>query len=201
MRRRSLTVLLLTVTLAGCGSFESHKKDGDMKVAMNMQEGADAADAILLDTFAAVQPPLTWAHDAATERACGDTNSTATGTATRRATVMTKVSAVRRGSLLGVVERHWKKRGYKITSVDADEELPAIYAATPEDFRMSVAVGHEGQFFLSITTPCFAKSEVSPPRARPDGPTYSRGPLPPPDIHDHFWSSRDPLPASSPSTP
>ncbi|WP_254407221.1 hypothetical protein [Streptomyces sp. GMY02] len=162
-----------------------------MSPAMNMQGGAEKADFIILDTLSAVQPPVEWVHDAATEISCNDfkNDATGTGSATRRAAVTTKVSAVRRGSLLGLVERHWKKRGYEITSVDADEELPVIYAATPDDFRMSLAVGHKGQFFLSVTTPCLGESAVLPPATKPNGPDYSGGPIPRPDVHDSFWSS------------
>ncbi|WP_329385736.1 hypothetical protein [Streptomyces sp. NBC_01716] len=107
---------------------------------------------------------------------------------------MTVVSKQRRGSLLGVVERDWQSRGYEITSVDTDEDLPAIYASSPEGFRMSVAVAGEGQFFFSITTPCFAESDVAEPRTRPNTP-HREGVYPQrPDVHDDFWSAVTPTP-------
>ena len=50
----------------------------------------------------------------------------------RRRRVTTKISQAKYGALLGIVERYWKKRGYKITTINADERMPAINAATPD---------------------------------------------------------------------
>ncbi|WP_330175000.1 hypothetical protein OG875_16595 [Streptomyces sp. NBC_01498] len=117
-----------------------------------------------------------------------------TGSVKRRIAVMTVVSRERRGSLLGVVERNWKARGYQVTGVRASEELPAMYASTPDGFRMRIAVAGEGQFFFSITTPCFAKSDVADPLTRPNTPQREGGYPQRPDVRDDFWSVDAPPP-------
>ncbi|MFD9867666.1 hypothetical protein ACFXI8_16155 [Streptomyces niveus] len=143
-----------------------------------------------------MEPRLRWNHGPSIDKVCADFKKDALGTGSvrRRVAIMTIVSEQRRGSLLGVVERAWKSRGYEITSVDTDPELPAIYAATPEGFRMSVAVAGEGQFFFSITTPCFAESDVADPKTQPNTPHREDGYPQRPDIHDDFWSAPSPPP-------
>ncbi|MET4927396.1 hypothetical protein P3L51_34400 [Streptomyces sp. PSRA5] len=163
---------------------------------MNMQEAAERADAIVQQTVDSVKPRLRWNHGPSIDKVCTDLKNDASGTGSvrRRVAIMTIVSEQRRGSLLGVVERGWKSRGYEITSVDTDHDLPAIYAATPEGFRMSVAVAGEGQFFFSITTPCFTESDVADPKTPPNTPHREGGYPQRPDFHDDFWSAPTPPP-------
>ncbi|WP_326611585.1 hypothetical protein OG949_20715 [Streptomyces scopuliridis] len=168
---------------------------------MNMQQAAEKADAIMRTTLDGVAPTLRWNHGPSNDRICTDSknDSLGSGSVRRRIAVMTVVSDERRGSLLGVVERNWKARGFEITSVDANKELPAIYAVSPDGFRMSVAVGGGGQFFFSITTPCFAESAVPDPATEPNTPQRAGDYPQPPDVHDDFWSSKAPLSTSSSS--
>ncbi|MFF2526689.1 hypothetical protein [Streptomyces liangshanensis] len=170
---------------------------------MDLGQAAVKADAIIQRTLAGIKPELRWNHGPSNDSRCTARNgeSAPTGSVKRRIAIMTVVSAERRGSLLGVVERDWTARGYRITSVRTSTELPAIFASTPDNFQMRIAVGNAGQFFLSITTPCFPESPVPAPAPVPNTPHRAGGYPQPPDIHDHFWSSRDPLPAPSPSTP
>ncbi|WP_327235846.1 hypothetical protein OG349_19685 [Streptomyces sp. NBC_01317] len=200
---RTLTTLLLLISAMGCDSPAEMGTSERNPADVNMKQAAEKADAIMQQTLSGVTPELRWNHGPSNDHICTDfkNDSLGSGSVRRRIAVMTVVSTERRGSLLGVVERNWKARGYKITSVDADVDLPAIYAATDEGFKMSVAVGGQGQFFLSITTPCFTQSPVPAPAPEPNTPHRTGGYPQPPDVHDHFWSSRDPLPASSPSTP
>lgn len=44
--------------------------------------------------------------------------------------VMTKISHDKIGALLGMVERRWKELGYTIESVNADAQMPAVFART-----------------------------------------------------------------------
>lgn len=192
---RSVCVLLL-IAVAGCGLTSGVNAPEGKRSDMNMQEAAERADAIVQQTIDSVRPQLRWNHGPSNDKICTDfkNDTLATGSVKRRAAIMTVVSRQRRGSLLGVVERAWKSRGYEITSVDTDEELPAIYAATPEGFRLSVAVAGEGQFFFSITTPCFAKSDVADPKTQPNTPHRDGGYPQRPDVHDDFWSAATPPP-------
>lgn len=203
MRFALRTLGLLLVFTSGCASPSGEGKDGRNLTKVNMQQAAEKADAIMQQTLSGVAPELSWNHGPSNERICADfkNDSLGTGMVRRRVAIMTVVSPERRGGLLGVVERNWKAHGYKITSVDANANLPAIYAASPEGFRMSIAVGGQGQFFLSITTPCFAESPVPAPFPEPNTPRRP-GPYPQrPDVRDDFWSSEEPLPSSSPSAP
>ncbi|PVE08607.1 hypothetical protein Y717_15470 [Streptomyces scopuliridis RB72] len=168
---------------------------------MDMRRAAEEADVIMQRTLSGVKPELRWNHGPSNDKICTDVknDSSGTGSVKRRIAIMTIVSKERRGNLLGVVERDWTARGYRITSVRASGEVPAIFAATPDDFRMRVAVGGGGQFFFSITTPCFAESAVPDPATEPNTPQRAGDYPQPPDVHDDFWSSKAPLSTSSSS--
>ncbi|MEV7872127.1 hypothetical protein AB0P17_39850 [Streptomyces sp. NPDC088124] len=194
----------LVMLVAGCsipGTPWDEKEEKRMVSKISLQEAAEKGDAILLDTISSVQPPLNWVHYAPTESGCGDytIDGKTTGAATRRAAVMTVVSEERRGNLLGVLERLWKKKGYEITGTNPSKDTPAIFARTPEDFRISVKVGAKGQFFFSMATPCFIESEVAPPRTEANGTPFEGSKVPSPSVHSDFWSATTPAPSTPPS--
>ncbi|MFB7180665.1 hypothetical protein ACFCYI_23540 [Streptomyces sp. NPDC056257] len=188
--RRSAACLLALAALAGgCGPGSGGQ--ADRKSAMNMQQGAERADAVLQDTLAAVRPELKWNHGPSSDAGCTKGvagAATGTGSVKRIITIMTVVSEQRRGALLGVVEGNWESRGYKITGVRKSAEVPAVYAETPEGYVLDVKVGGEGQFFLEAATPCLTDSSVRPPAGKPNTPDRS-GEFPRrPDVQDEFWS-------------
>lgn len=199
--------LLLLLTMTGCGP-TSHASTGNRtgkSPNMNMQQAADRADAVLQDTVTRISPELRWVHEAPGENSCTDWKNTDTGGGyvNRGLMVMTIVSPQRRGGLLGVVERDWKARGFTVTNVRSDAQFPALFASTPDGFRLEVAVGGEGQFRFGITSPCAAKSPVAKPTAPSNvdtnTPAYEGGkPLPRPYIHDDFWSATT-LPTTPPT--
>ncbi|MEV8450626.1 hypothetical protein AB0505_32945 [Streptomyces parvus] len=103
---------------------------------------------------------------------------------------MTDISAERRGNLLGVVDRFWRKSGYRMTVINNDVDFPAIYARTWDGFGVRLRIGGEGQAFFQVDTPCVRKSEVarstSPATAFLDpGAEF----IPRPNIHSDFWSA------------
>lgn len=103
---------------------------------------------------------------------------------------MTIVSAERRGSLLGLVDRFWRKSNYRIKAVNNDVDVPAIFAQTEDGFGASVIVGGEGQVFFEVDTPCVRQSEVADSTAMPSGPSYAGSEvLPRPNVHSDFWSA------------
>ncbi|GAA3374876.1 hypothetical protein GCM10020367_40440 [Streptomyces sannanensis] len=156
---------------------------------MNMQEAAERADAMLDATIKAVVPEIHWSHHVTTAGNC---------VVNRRRAVMTIISEQRRGSLLGVIERFWKKSGYTITSVNTDPENPAIFARTPEDFQIDLTIGAKGQAFFEVQTPCVQESEVAEPTTKPNGPNYAGQEIPYPNVRSDFWSTTGT--AASPST-
>ncbi|MFG2750590.1 hypothetical protein [Streptomyces xanthophaeus] len=200
--RTALSLLVLAVLASGCGpgtDAGSAKKGSN---TMNLQQGAERADAILQETLGAVQPELRWNHGPYGDAGCTKGiagASTGTAAADRSLTVLTIVSEQRRGALLGVIERAWKDRGYTITSVNPHKVFPAIYASTPDGFVLEVKVGGEGQFFIKAATPCLADHPVQAPRAKPNTPVRNDTYPPRPDVQDEFWSATTPLPSGSPT--
>ncbi|MBP2360052.1 hypothetical protein JOF59_002452 [Streptomyces clavifer] len=151
---------------------------------MNMQAAADRADLILDAVLEKIHPQIQWAHDPTTVGKCD---------VSRRRTVMTIISADRRGSFLGVVERFWRESGYQIKAINSDVDLPAVYAQTDDGFGVSLSVGGKGQAFFQVDSPCVAKSDVADSTTSPNGPSYEGVyPLPRPNIRSPFWSAGAP---------
>ena len=194
---RLVGMLGVVCLLGGCGMVGGDRNDdagsggGGRVFKGNMQEAADQADQILDETLAGVHPEVTWTHGETVTGACTNAagGSTDKGTVTRRRAVMTVISEQRRGSFLGVVERHWKKSGYRVLSVNSSKKHPAIYVETPKGFRVRLLLGYKGQAFFKITTPCADRSHVSRPGTKPNGPDYSGRQIPAPDVHSDFWSA------------
>ncbi|APU41931.1 hypothetical protein [Streptomyces sp. TN58] len=162
---------------------------------MRLQQGAERADAILQETLGAVRPELKWNHGSSSDSGCTNAVGGGTGTAAAKRTILilTIVSEQRRGALLGVIERTWKDRGYKITNVNKSPKFPAIFAKTPDGYSLSVEVGGEGQFFLEAATPCLTDSDVMEPATKPNT-SQRKGPFPQrPDEQDEFWSATTPV--------
>ncbi|MCP3765164.1 hypothetical protein [Streptomyces sp. MAR25Y5] len=158
---------------------------------MNMQEAAERADRILDGTFDAIVPAVHWTHGESTEGSCD---------VSRRRAVMTIISPERRGSFLGVVERHWKAEGYRQLGVNQSAKSPATYFETLDKFRVRLLIGGNGQAFFEVATPCVAKSSVSPPTADTVGPNYAGKSIPDPNVRSDFWSSTSPISSASSTT-
>ncbi|MGW2131929.1 hypothetical protein [Streptomyces coelicoflavus] len=153
---------------------------------MTMQEAAEHADEILDRTFDVVEPAVHWTHGQTIEGSCD---------MSRRRAVMTIVSPQRRGNFIGVVERHWKKEGFRQTGVSRSTKSPATYFQTPDGFNVRLLVGSNGQMFFKVATPCVEKSSVAPPKSETVGPNYAGGPIPDPDVKSKFWSDTKPIPS------
>ncbi|MEV8227554.1 hypothetical protein AB0P41_16125 [Streptomyces sp. NPDC079167] len=151
---------------------------------MNMQEAANRADRILDDMFDQVRPAVSWTHGPTTTGSCD---------VTRRRAVMTIVSAQRRGSFLGVVDRSWRSSGYRMKSINNDPDVPAIFAQTKDGFGVSLIVGGEGQVFFEVDSPCVEESEVAESTTKATAPTYEgMEHIPRPNIRSPFWSAGAP---------
>ncbi|MEU5657425.1 hypothetical protein ABZ802_17625 [Streptomyces sp. NPDC047737] len=151
---------------------------------MNMQQAAARADNILDNLLKDVEPQVKWTHGPTTTGSCD---------VTRRRAVMTIVSAERRGNFLGLVDRSWRKSGYRMKSVNNDPEVPAMFAQTKDGFGVSLIVGGEGQVFFEVDTPCVEESEVAESTTRATAPTYEgQEHIPRPNIRSPFWSAGAP---------
>ena len=172
--RIAATAPLLCMAISGCAN-------GRERTDMNMQEAAVRADGILDAVLKEIEPEVQWTHGPTTTGTCD---------VTRRRAVMTIVSAERRGSFLGVVDRFWRKSGYRIKAVNNDEDVPAIFAQTKDGFGVTLIIGGEGQAFFEVDSPCVEKSEVADSTTQPNGPSYpGLENLPRPNVHSDFWSA------------
>ena len=166
---------------------------------MNMQEAADHAEGIIDATLKAIDPSIAVMRGPSSDSGCTDfkNDGTGTGSVTRRRYVMTIISDERRGSFLGVVERYWKRHGYKITSVRSSTDMPAIFATAPDGFEISLEFGHKGQANFQVTSPCVDESKVTEAPRKPLDPNSpeSKGL---PYVHSDFWSVHTPVSSASP---
>ncbi|MEU3299468.1 hypothetical protein ABZ729_06510 [Streptomyces sp. NPDC006678] len=188
-----LAVALAVAVVSGCGLIG----DGDAE-QMNMQEAGDRAEQMLDGMFGAIEPSVETQRGPSSDSICTDfkNDSTGTGSITRRRYVMTIISDERRGSFLGLVERHWKKDGYEITSVRKHKDSPAIFASTPEGFRVVLQFGFKGQASFDVTSPCVTESEVTEaPREPLDPSSPAAEGLP--YVRSDFWSAEAPAPSAS----
>ncbi|QIB43214.1 hypothetical protein [Streptomyces aureoverticillatus] len=157
---------------------------------ITMQQAADHADSMLDSTLDSIKPEVHWTHGATTTGGCD---------LSRRRVVMTIISEEKLGSFLGMVQRYWQKRGYRITAVDKDEKFPAIFAQSRDGFGISLTVGADRQVFFEVATPCGDSSDVAEPTTPPNGPDYDY-PIPRPNVRSDFWSSQpQQKPSDSPS--
>lgn len=165
--------VLVSLVLQGCSRDGRHD--------MNMQEAAQYGDDALDAVFREIHPAVRWTHGPTSVGSCE---------VSRRRTVMTVISKMRRGSFLGVVDRFWRRSGYRITAINNDETYPAIYAETGERFSMVLRFGGSGQAFFRVDSPCVRNSEVADSKSKPNTPSYEGlENIPRPNIHSDFWSA------------
>ncbi|MFD3610551.1 hypothetical protein ACFWXA_21160 [Streptomyces atroolivaceus] len=171
-----LTLLAGSWVAAGCGKEKVSE--------VNMQEAAEQSDGILDNVLHAIQPQVRWTHGPTTAGSCE---------VSRRRTIMTVISAERRGSFLGLVDRHLRRSGYQLDALNSDTDFPAIYARTEDGYKVSLRFGGEGQAFLRVDSPCVAESEVAESTTRATAPTYEgMEHIPRPNIRSPFWSAGAP---------
>ncbi|PVC91021.1 hypothetical protein DBP19_17470 [Streptomyces sp. CS090A] len=151
---------------------------------MDMQGAAERADRILDGILTEIEPDVRWVHGPTTVGSC---------TVTRRRTVMTIVSAQRRGNFLGVVDRYWRKSGYRLREINSHADAPAMYAETKDGFVVSLIVADKGQVHFDVDSPCVRESEVADPVRRATAPLDPEAEfIPRPNIHSDFWSAETP---------
>lgn len=165
--RAVLFAVVAIMVLASCGFPVGDSSGGrGERASLDMQQAAERADAMLDATFEAIVPEVEWTHDTTTAGSCD---------VVRRRTVLTVISDTRRGGFLGLVERNWKAKGYRITAVRPHKESPAVYAVSPDGFGIRLLFGYEGQAFFQVATPCVQESKVAESKTPPNGPTYLPG--------------------------
>ncbi|MBO0515544.1 hypothetical protein [Streptomyces beijiangensis] len=157
---------------------------------MDQKEAALKADVITGATLNAIKPAVHWANlvDQNPQAAELPSDPGATDNVSRWAAIMTIVSKEQQVSLIKQVERNWKKLGYSVTKVDLANTFPAIYATTPENFRLGFDVRGGGQFYLEVESPEAQLAKFPDPTVTDSGTSYGNRP-PRPNIRDDYWSS------------
>lgn len=201
MKARLAAAAVLALLATGCGLTGSSGSSGTSGSSgsgeerkapdMNMQEAAERADTLLIDTINSIKPPVMWAYGISTDGGCE---------VSRRISVTTVISPERRGSFLGVVERQWETSGFTHRGTNKSEKTPATYFLTPDGFQIRVLFGYQGQAHFEVATPCVEKSDVEPPKQVPGGPTYDGKKAPLPSEKSDFWSAGTPASGASPSS-
>ncbi|GAA0580460.1 hypothetical protein [Streptomyces crystallinus] len=192
--RRGLGLVVLLATLMGltaCGGQTKSENQNDQRVrAMNMQQAGEGSENILDATLAAIQPPVKWSYGAPMQEACSTDLNEPMGrtTVTRSRNILTIISPDRRGSLLGVVQRHWESAGFKVTSVRDDESMPWVRATRDDGFSVSLQVGSVGNVFLSASFACAEDAEMTYPSGTPGKPGGPRTEELKPRERSEFWS-------------
>jgi hypothetical protein len=196
----ALTLLLFS---SACEVKSGQSTERKQQNTMNMQEAADRADVLLDATVTAIRPPVQWIYGQQINTSCADlkNESTGAGRVARYRRVMTIISSERRGNFLGIVERYWKASGYEITGIDGNVEMPAIFATSPEGFKVSLEFGEQGRARFLAQSACVAESEVSMPMPDSSGSSDSADKENLiPNVRSDFWSAATPVPTASPSS-
>lgn len=165
---------------------------GKESPSMNFSDARDKINEILDDTTGAIKPPLKWwdVSTDITEEMTTLNNPSGKVTVSRERIIRTKFSQEKIGALLGVVERHWKKRGYSIDSVNSSR-LPSISAVTPDGYGVDIRVGVGRAVTFSAVIDGVKDPGEHPftDETYPPIPRHSDGyPNTVPDTDDSFWS-------------
>lgn len=104
---------------------------------------------------------------------------------TRGRDVLTVVSRARRAVLAGVVESHWRRRGWTITALGAGRELPRVAATSRDGYQLALEFGGFGEAGLVASSPGADRPE-HPSRARVAG---GCGSAPLPFVCCPHWSA------------
>ncbi|MFI6447354.1 hypothetical protein [Kitasatospora sp. NPDC050543] len=188
--RLAVAVLGLAIAVSGCS--QSSTTTGG-KPTMEASTARDEFKALLDDTFAAITPQLTWGDDTFTvePKQTFDNQDRDVAIAEQSRHVLTRLSEEKVGSLLGVVERRWKERGYTVDFVNP--KAPSIQVHTPKGYQLDLVVGGDGKERSATFTVSVDKVKVTGER-HPFGPgdaapTDATGqPSWQPNVDDPFWS-------------
>ncbi|MDH6109778.1 hypothetical protein P3T36_005421 [Kitasatospora sp. MAP12-15] len=150
---------------------------------MTPEQAVQKLNALLDDSMSAVKPPLRYWDAWPTS-----TEQDGYAVATRYRYVMTRVSRAKFGALLGLLERSWLAKGYRITSVNPHQ--PAMFAVTPDGSAVGIAIGAADNITASASVSPIPVIRDRDPFGTPiPDPTTANGNLDIiPRYDDPFWS-------------
>ncbi|MFJ7273331.1 hypothetical protein [Kitasatospora sp. NPDC098663] len=156
--------------------------------AVDQLDAAERCETLLQDTLDAVRPAPVWqgaAPRAGARLPLPGRDPDLRWYVTRGRDILTIVSAVRRPALVEAVERHWRQRGWTITSLNAGRSRPGVAAATLDGYQLALMFGELGEAGLTASSPGVARSERLPALQGAGG----RGPAPLPNVCCPYWSA------------
>ncbi|MFI6447351.1 hypothetical protein [Kitasatospora sp. NPDC050543] len=108
---------------------------------MEASTARDEFKALLDDTLQAITPSVKWRDNGVNvePEQTFDNKDRDVATAKMSRHVLTRFSPEKVGSLLGVVERRWKERGYKVEFVNPN--APSMQVTTSKGYRLTLTVG------------------------------------------------------------
>ncbi|MFJ8675438.1 hypothetical protein [Streptomyces sp. NPDC093589] len=181
-------VLLVSGLMSGCSAPWSSPEP-----TMQVGQAVKRVDAVLDETFRAVQPRLKWREGpAAMSEQRNSVSNTANGVVTvgRTRYVRTEVSKDKLARLAKAVEKHWKGEGYEIG--DMNPKGPSFSGTASDGCRITFSVGGSGIVYFDAGI-----SAVSPGHGGEikgeEGDEFAQdpqggGPDHRPDVRDPYWS-------------
>ncbi len=139
--------------------------ESEPEVTIDQLDATERCETLLQDTLDAVRPAPVWQGAPARAGArlpLPGRESELLWYVTRGRDLLTVVSLSRRAALADVVERHWRRRGWTITSLNAGRDRPGVAAATPDGYRLELRFGESGEAGLTASSPGVARSERGP---------------------------------------
>ncbi|MER5636351.1 hypothetical protein ABT095_05295 [Kitasatospora sp. NPDC002227] len=189
VRRLGAATCTLMLALSACSlTGASHPK----RALMPPDQAVTKMNALLDDLMSGIKPPLRYWDDwpRADEQTSGLTDrSKGFATASRERHVMTKVASAKYGFLMDMVERSWKAKGYRITSVNPNQLT--MYASTADGSSVDMTIGAAGNITFGVgVSPIPVIRDHDPFGTPTPVPTMSNGnPDVIPKYDDPFWSN------------
>ncbi|MER7757935.1 hypothetical protein [Kitasatospora sp. NPDC097643] len=157
-------------------------------MTVDQLDAAERCETLLQETLDAVRPAPVWQDAVPRAGARLPSPGREAGVlwyVTRGRDLLTIVSAARRAALVDVVERHWRRCGWTITSLNAGRELPGVAAITRDGYRLALRYGELGEARLTASSPGVAHSDrLSTPWGGERSPT-----APVPHVCCPHWSA------------
>ncbi|MEV7774457.1 hypothetical protein [Kitasatospora sp. NPDC086791] len=158
-------------------------------MAVDQFDAARRCETLLQDTLEAIDPMPAWQEAALRAGARlprPGRESAVRWYVARGRHILTVVSLPRRAVLVDVVERHWRRSGWTITSLNAGRDRPGVAATTRDGYRLALCFGELGEAGLTASSPGVARSERIPVLSG-DGGQGSAPPLP--SVCCPYWSA------------
>ncbi|MEU8921268.1 hypothetical protein AB0D10_10100 [Kitasatospora sp. NPDC048545] len=157
-------------------------------MTVDQLDAARRCEALLQDTLDAIDPTPAWQEAppvAGARLPRPGRGSAALWYVTRGRDILTVVSLPRRAVLVDVVEQHWRRSGWTITSLNAGRDRPGVAATTRDGYRLALCFGELGEPGLTASSPGVARSEQIPVLSGEGG----LGPAPLPYVCCPYWSA------------